>query len=151
MWKLDGDWGGIVYNRAATRLKRYMVGKKLDGFFTTLMEDKNGAAHNLEWGEILAKINIIMNAGYNTTTISLRNVLFFLLKKPKGMEKLREELDEALDEDDVLASYGNAKHLSYLRACIDESLRMMPPVIFGLPRRTPLEVHPCLMAWLHRR
>jgi cytochrome P450 len=139
MWKLDGDWGGIVYNRATTRLKRYMAGEKLDDFFTAMMEDKNGAPQNLEWGEIVAEINIMMNAGHDTTAISLRNVLFFLLKNPKYMAKLREELDEVLNEDEVVASYGKVNHLPYLRACIDESLRMLPPVIFGLPRRTPLE------------
>lgn len=56
------------------------------------------------------------------------------------MAKLREELDEVLDEDEIVASCGKIKRLSYLRACIDESLRMLPPVIFGLPRRIPLEV-----------
>ena len=84
------------------------------------------------------------NAGHDTTAISLRNVLFFLLKYPRHMAKLREELDEALDKDEIVASYGKAKHIPYLRACIDESLRMMPPVIFGLPRRTPLEGAPVL-------
>ncbi|KAJ5906087.1 uncharacterized protein N7473_003003 [Penicillium subrubescens] len=122
MWKLDGDWGGIVYNRATTRLKRYMAGEELDDFFTAMMEDKNGAPQNLEWGEIVAEINIMMNAGHDTTAISLRN-----------------NLTKSLNEDEVVASYGKIKHLPYLRACIDESLRMLPPVIFGLPRRTPLE------------
>ncbi|KAJ5460753.1 uncharacterized protein N7458_002305 [Penicillium daleae] len=144
MWKLDSDWSGIVYNRATTRLKRYMAGEKLDDFFTAMMEDKNGAPHNLEWGEILAEINIMINAGHDTTAISLRNVLFFLLKNPTCMNRLREELDEVLDKDEIVASYGKIKHLPYLRACIDESLRMMPPVIFGLPRRTPLEGAPIL-------
>ncbi|KAJ5105899.1 hypothetical protein NUU61_003246 [Penicillium alfredii] len=137
--QLDGDWGGIVYNRATTRMKRYMAGEKLDDFFAVLMEDKNGSPHNLEWGEIVAEISIMMNAGHDTTAISLRNVLFFLLKNPKCMAKLREELDEALEEDEVVAPYGKVKHLPYLRACIDESLRMLPPIVFGLPRRTPME------------
>jgi cytochrome P450 len=82
MWKLDGDWGGIVYNRATTRLKRHMAGEKLDDFFTAMMEDKDGAPHNLECGEVVAEINIMMNASHDTTAISLRNVLFFLLKNP---------------------------------------------------------------------
>ncbi len=144
MWKLDSDWAGIVYNRATTRLKQYMAGEKIDDFFTAMKEDKDGPPHNLEWGEIVAEINIMMNAGHDTTVISLRNVLFFLLKYPRHMAKLHEELDEALDEDEIVAPYGKVKHLPYLRACIDESLRMMPPVILGLPRRTPLEGAPVL-------
>jgi cytochrome P450 len=139
LWHLDGDWGGIVYNRATTRLKRYENGEKLDDFFTAMMEDKNGSPHNLEWGEIVAEISIMMNAGHDTTAISLRNALFFLLRNPKCLAKLREELDEVLEEDEVVAPYGKVKHLPYLRACIDESLRMLPPIVFGLPRRTPVE------------
>ncbi|KAJ6018805.1 hypothetical protein N7499_010014 [Penicillium canescens] len=37
MWKLDGDWNGIIYNCATTRLKRYLVGETLDDFFGTIM------------------------------------------------------------------------------------------------------------------
>lgn len=139
MWKLDSDWGGIIYNCATNRLKRYLDGEQLDDFFTAMMEDRNGYPHNLEWGEIVAEINIMMNAGHDTTAISLRNAMFFLLKNPKCLSRLREELDEVLDEDEVVAPYAKVKHLPYLRACIDESLRMLPPVIFGLPRRTPAD------------
>ncbi|KAL4801077.1 cytochrome P450 [Aspergillus venezuelensis] len=137
--RLDVDWNGIVRNRATTRLKRYLSGEKLGDFFTAMMEDKKGTPHNLEMGEIMAEISIMMNAGSDTTAISLRNVLFFLLQNPSAMKKLRDELDDVLDECEVVAPYSKVKHLPYLRACIDESLRMMPPVIFGLPRRTPPE------------
>ncbi|KAL4980138.1 cytochrome P450 [Aspergillus desertorum] len=126
LWKLDADWNGIVYHRATTRLK-------------PMMEDKKGAPHNLEMGEIVAEINIMMNAGSDTTAIALRNVLFFLLENPRCMARLREEIDESLDGDEVVAPYSKIKHLPYLRACLDESLRMLPPLIFGLPRRTPPE------------
>ena len=86
----------------------------------------------------------MMDAGRDTTAISLRNVLFPLLKNATCMNKLREELEEVLDGDEIVAPYGKIKHLPYLRACIDKSLRMMPPVIFGLSRRTPLEGAPIL-------
>ncbi|KAL4807717.1 cytochrome P450 [Aspergillus unguis] len=138
LWALDSDWNGIVYNRATTRLKRYLAGEKLDDFFTAMMEDKKGTPHNLEMGEIVAEISIMMNAGSDTTAIALRSVLFFLIKNPACLRKLREEVDEVLGED-VVAPYAKVKHLPYLRACLDESLRMLPPVIFGLPRRTPPE------------
>lgn len=139
LWRLNDDWNGIILNRGTTRLKRYLAGEKLDDFFAAMMEDKNGKPHNLEWGEILAEISIMMNAGSDTTAISLRNVMFFLLKNPQCMEKLRVEVDTVLDEDEVVAPYAKVKHLPYLRACLDESLRMLPPVIFALPRRTPPE------------
>ncbi|KAJ5749209.1 uncharacterized protein N7511_010905 [Penicillium nucicola] len=144
MWRMDGDWNGIIYNRATTRLKRYLAGEVLDDFFGAMMQDKNGSPHNMEWGEIVAEVSIMMNAGHDTTAISLRNTLFFLLKNSECMKKLREELDDGIEEDEVVVPYAKVKNLPYLRACIDESLRMLPPVIFGLPRRTPVQGAPIL-------
>ncbi|KAI9036800.1 cytochrome protein [Aspergillus affinis] len=138
-WRLNKDWDGIVYNRATTRWNRYETGEKLDDFFTALMADKSGAPHNLEWGEIVAEVSIMMNAGSDTTGIALNNVMFFLLRNPHCLKKLQEELDNVLDDDEIVAAYDKVKHLPYLRACLDESMRMFPPVSFNLPRRTPPE------------
>lgn len=66
MWKLNLDWNDIVLHRATQRLKRYQAGEKLDDFFSALMEDKEGSPNNLEWGEIVAEIAIMMNAGSGT-------------------------------------------------------------------------------------
>lgn len=65
--------------------------------------------------------------------------MYLLLKNPASMEILRAEIDDALDEEDVVAPYDKVRHLPYLRACIDESMRILPPTSFGLPRRTPHE------------
>ncbi|KAI2867844.1 hypothetical protein CBS63078_9824 [Aspergillus niger] len=138
-WKLNKDWDGIVYNRATTRWKRYQNGEQLDDFFSALMADKSDVPHNLEWGEIVAEISIMMNAGSDTTGISLSNVMLLLLNNPACLEKLQEEVDGVLDDDEIVAPYDKVKHLPYLRACLDESLRLYPPVSFALPRRTPPE------------
>jgi cytochrome P450 len=143
-WKLNKSWDGIVYHRATQRLKRYQAGEKLDDFFSALMEDKNGSPNNLEWGEIVAEISIMMNAGSDTTAIAMNNALFMLLKNPSALSKLREELATVLENSDVVVPYDKVKHLPYLRACLDESMRIFPPTTFGLPRRTPAEGAPIL-------
>lgn len=132
-------WEAIVLRRASLRLQRYQDGERLDDFFQALMEDKNGKAHQLEWGEIVAEINIMMNAGSVTTAIALTNVVYQLLLNPTTLQKLRQELDSALDPGDTIAPYDKVKHLPYLRACLDESLRLFPPTPHGLPRKTPPE------------
>lgn len=132
-------WDAIILRRASLRLERYVAGEKLDDFFQALMEDKSGAPNNLEWGEIVAEVNIMMNAGSVTTAIALANVMYQLLKNPKILERLREEIDTVLDQDEVIAPYDKVKHLPYLRACLDESLRLFPPTPQGLPRKTPSE------------
>ena len=144
LWRLNEDWNDIVYHRATQRLKKYQNGEKLDDFFAALMEDKNGTPNNLEWGEIVAEVSIMMNAGSDTTAVAMNNVMFWLLKNPKALATLRAELDSVLDEDEVIAPYDKIKHLPYLRACLDESMRITPPTTFGLPRRTPNDGAPIL-------
>lgn len=139
MSKASKGWDDIILARGAKRLARYRAGEKLDDFFQALMEDKNGTPNNLEWGEILAECNIMMNAGSVTTGIAVTNVTYQLLKNPRTLAKLREELDSVLDPEEVVAPYDKVKHLPYLRACLDESLRLFPPTPQGLPRKTPPE------------
>ncbi|KAF2176579.1 cytochrome P450 monooxygenase [Zopfia rhizophila CBS 207.26] len=142
MGKLAQDWEGIPIELAHRRLQRYRAGEKLDDFFQVLMEGKGGNPNNLEWGEIVAEVSIMMNAGSATTAIAMCNVLYQLLKNPKTMEKLVQELDAALedDEDDGgVVAYDKVKHLPYLRACLDESLRLFPPTPHNLGRETPAD------------
>jgi cytochrome P450 len=142
MSSLAQAWDGIPVELAHRRLQRYRAGEKLDDFFQALMEGKNGQPNNLEWGEIVAEVSIMMNAGSATTAIAMTNVLYQLLKNPEIKNKLVEEIDNALDDgedeiEDGVIAYDKVKHLPYLRACLDESLRLFPPTPHGLPRETP--------------
>jgi cytochrome P450 len=53
-------------------------------------------------------------------------------------------LDAVIEPSEVVVSYDKVRHLPYLRACLDEALRLFPPSTFGLPRRTPPEGIPIL-------
>lgn len=79
-----------------------------------------------------------MDAGSDTTAIALTHVIYYLIKNPHSLVTLRKEVDEVLSEE-VVAPYAKVKNLSYLKACLDESLRLSPPVSRGLERRTPPE------------
>lgn len=144
MWKLNEGWNDLVLHRATKRLARYRAGEKLDDFFSALMDDKNGNPNGMEWGEIVAEISIMMNAGSDTTAIAVNNAMYCLLSNPTCLRKLRAELDAVLSRDEVVIPYDKVRHLPYLRACLDETLRVLPPTTFGLPRRTPPEGAPIL-------
>ncbi|KAL4880479.1 cytochrome P450 [Aspergillus karnatakaensis] len=142
-------WEDIVWHRSMLRRRRYEAGEKLDDFFSALMDDKSGKPHGLEWGEAVAEINIMMNAGSVTTAIAITNVMYQLLKNPDCLAKLRAEIDSIYDSDDeIIAAYDKVKHLPYLRACLDESLRIFPPTSHGLPRETPAEGMEILGQWV---
>lgn len=80
-----------------------------------------------------------MNAGSDGTAISLTCALYLLLKNPEILAQLREELDATLNDCDIVAPWAKVKQLPYLRACLDETLRVYPPVAANLNRKTPPE------------
>lgn len=89
-----------------------------------------------------------MNAGSVSTAIAINNAMYMLIRNPSKLLKLREEIDEIADENEIAISYDKIKDLPYLRACLDESMRILPPTPFGLPRKTPPEGCNILGRWV---
>lgn len=61
-------------------------------------------------------------AGSDTTAISIRAVVYYLLKNPKCLQRLNEDLDEALrlGKSDPI-KLEEADNMSYLQAVISEA------------------------------
>ena len=136
-WRHEDRYNALVLHLTKKRLERYNKGEKLQDFFTHLFEDKHGNPNMYPMGELVAEGSILLNAGSDTTGIALTNVIYWLLKTPRALAKLREELDTALDADDDVVPFDRVKHLPYLRACLDESMRLTPPNTMNTPRLTP--------------
>ncbi|KAJ5114818.1 benzoate 4-monooxygenase cytochrome P450 [Penicillium alfredii] len=130
------DFGEIVEKLAKRRIEKYRAGAKLNDFFACLIEDKAGNQRNLDRAEIEAETNILLDAGSDTTAIALTHVLYHLIKNPATLAKLREEVSDSLSGESI-APFSKVKSLPYLRACLDESLRLTPPLPRGLERKTP--------------
>jgi len=107
-------------------------------FFTHLpYEPSEKARRIMVLPELVAECTTYLNAGNDTTQISLTNTMFELASHPEKQQRLYEILIASLPEHSrPLASYSELCQIPYLRACIDETLRLLPPVRFGLPRRT---------------
>ncbi|CAH0051294.1 unnamed protein product [Clonostachys solani] len=150
-WAHNKNYDAMVYYFTRKRLERYNKGEKLDDFFTYLFEDKYGNPNMYPMGELAAEASIMMNAGSDTTAIALTNVLYWLLKNPDALAKLREELDAVLDPDEPVAPFDRVKHLPYLRACLDESMRLTPPNTMNIPRITPPQGLSVMGHWIPGR
>ena len=138
LWSLAGDWAGLVQHLTQKRWDRYDEGERVDDLFAALMEDKDAQPHDLEWGEVVAEISLMIS-GSSSTSNTIGSVLFQLLENPQVWSRLQREVDGALDPEETVGPYEKIKFLPYLRACIDEGLRMYPPISHGLPRETPPE------------
>lgn len=69
-------------------------------------------------------INLLL-AGRDTTATLLTNVLCVITKRPDIMATLRASISHLHNSP---PTYAQLKDLSYIRHCLDESLRLMPPV-----------------------
>ena len=108
-------------------------------FFHDLNFTKDGHPVGMDIGELIQECALIMNAGSETTTCALQNMMYYLLLNPTCMDKLYNEIKSACDDDEIVPSFDRIKFLPYLRACIDETLRHRPSLAIGLPRVTPPE------------
>lgn len=93
--------------------------------------------------QILSLTQTNINAGSDTTAISLRTIFYYLLKKPNYYKKLMDEIKSAenrghfADMDICLVSWNEAQQLPFLDAVIKESLRIFPAVGLSMERLVP--------------
>jgi cytochrome P450 len=80
-----------------------------------------------------------MVAGSDTTAISLSAVLYYLLKNPACLERLRNEIDHMASQGDLSKSptFKESQQMVYLQAVIKEALRMHPATGLPLERVVP--------------
>ena len=78
-------------------------------------------------------------AGSDTTAISLRAILYYLLKNPEYKRRLLEEIDLTQKNNGMSdrVTMDQASQMKYLQAVMYEALRCHPAVGMNLPRVTP--------------
>lgn len=115
-------------------------GDLLTMFLESQRDDQSGFFDD---SRILTMTTSIALAGSDTTAISLSAVFYHLLRNPGALEKLRREVEEAVESgviaDAEVFSWADAQKLPYLDACIKETFRIHPAISLNLERVTPPE------------
>lgn len=121
-----------------------LVDKRVDGNRTLQKPDIWGIVMNqkedlrLSRAEMYANSQVFMIAGTETTATALSGLLYHLLMTPEKMSVLVEEIRGVFEKDSDIEMRA-LERMPYLNACIEEGLRIYPPVPAGLPRITPDE------------
>lgn len=91
---------------------------------------------NIGIDDLTANAQLFIGAGAESTATLLMGMAFLLLKHETAYEKLTTEIRSAFSNANeiTLSSVGQ---LSYLNACINETLRVYSPAGNGLPRMVP--------------
>jgi cytochrome P450 len=86
--------------------------------------------------EVIMNAALFIIAGSETTATELCGLINYLLRDPKRFQKLKDEIRTACKtKQDVNMNVLGA--LPYMNACIEEGLRIFPPVPIGLLRTVP--------------
>jgi cytochrome P450 len=88
----------------------------------------------LTTAELHADSALLISAGSDTTSITISASLFYLLHNPGTLAAVTREIRSTFPSLDAIRSGPALNSCVYLRACIDETLRLAPPVPSHLPR-----------------
>ncbi|KAF2267484.1 cytochrome P450 [Lojkania enalia] len=99
-------------------------------------EDEENKDKGLAQTEMWANATFFMIAGTETTATVLTGLTFYLLKNPDKLGRLQSEIRGAFEASEDM-TLEKLVPLAYLNACIEEGLRLYPPVCLGLPRTVP--------------
>ena len=104
-----------------------------------LFEVQKGKPKEFNEADITSMAASNIMAGSDTTAISLRSVIFHLLKNPEYKERLLQEIDTQRSRGKLsdIVTLEQANGMPYLQAVIQEGLRCHPAVGMSLPRVTP--------------
>ena len=84
--------------------------------------------------EMFGEAIVLFVAGSDTTSTSLLTILWHLMSDKKSYDNLAKEIRSKFKSIDEI-NYQEAQHLPYLRAVIEEGLRIFPPNSGFIPRQ----------------
>ncbi|XHF97869.1 hypothetical protein AWENTII_001444 [Aspergillus wentii] len=147
---LQGGSTTAVARFARARLNERLENKNTDtspqrqtkDFLARFLEAKTEYPDIVDDAQVFSYTVSNINAGSDTTAISLRAILYYTLKNPRVHTTLHNELTHALETGKITTPVSwkqSQESLPYLDAVIKESFRLHPAVGLPLERIVPRE------------
>ncbi|KAF1951452.1 cytochrome P450 [Byssothecium circinans] len=84
---------------------------------------------------LVAEAGMLLVAGSDSTSVTMSGLFFYLSHYPKVLETLRQELTKIFPSSEDIFPGPELASCKYLRAVIDEGMRMTPAGLSELPRQ----------------
>ncbi|KIW17554.1 hypothetical protein PV08_04748 [Exophiala spinifera] len=105
-------------------------------FFHYLLHAKNPeTGETFQPADLVGEAALLVAAGADTSSTAMSACFFYLVRDPRVLRKLQEEVRATFNDVEEIKWGVKVTGLPYLRGCIDEALRMSPPVPGLLERR----------------
>ncbi|KAI1805812.1 cytochrome P450 [Daldinia bambusicola] len=122
-----------TYSREKVR-KRLEADTPRQDFLTNIISKVRNGEVSQE--EMTAHASTLIVAGGETSATCLAAAVYYLLKTPAALDKLVNEIRSSFPSYEAINAK-SAMQLPYVRAVIDEALRIHPPASFGAQRISP--------------
>lgn len=84
--------------------------------------------------DFMQEIHLLMVAGSDTISITIAACFYYLSRNPDCLQRLQDEIRQHFDDVNKITSGATLSDCRYLRAVIDETMRIAPPAGVPLPR-----------------
>ncbi|KAJ5726555.1 cytochrome P450 monooxygenase [Penicillium malachiteum] len=118
--------------------RRMEPGNERSDLIEALLQKKDEL--NLSLDNLQSNANVFIIGGSETTATLLTGVTYLLLSSPSALEKLTKEVRSTFDKEQEI-TMASVNQLTYMLACLNEALRVYPPIPAGLPRLVPSKGH----------
>lgn len=132
---------GYIYRTAMDAIEERH--KNIGARFDIVAHWLRALRENPDWlslRNVQAQATNSISAGADTTATALQTFIYFTMRHPKALARLREEIETAIGNglcQTKIVTYTDSQKLPYLQACIKESLRFCSPVSASSPRVAP--------------
>ncbi|KAI1437349.1 isotrichodermin C-15 hydroxylase [Xylaria sp. CBS 124048] len=142
----------VLFRKIATGRAKYMAYSKAqltertklgddtdrrDFFYHLLQARDPETGQGFTMPELWGESNLLIIAGSDTTSTAMAATFFYLVRNPHALQKVTEEIRGKFNDVEEIAQGPQLNSCTYLRACIDEAMRMSPSV-GGIPPREVL-------------
>lgn len=125
-WSADGA-------NCSRRIEEGLRREHRDFLYYILRQNEKGGVSQ---DEIILNSALFIVAGSETTASLLSGLLMWLLRTPTAYARLTHEIRSTFATAADM-TFTDLQNLPYMNACIDEGLRIFPPVPTGLTRTVP--------------
>ncbi|THU80149.1 cytochrome P450 [Dendrothele bispora CBS 962.96] len=110
---------------------RISAGSNRRDLFHFLIDEDGLESVKPSKGTVISDALVSIIAGSDTTATALVAIFYYLLLNPHCQTRLRREIQSVFTNGEDPLDFTKLAHMSYLTGCINEALRLLPPLSSG--------------------
>ncbi|KAJ7766756.1 cytochrome P450 [Mycena metata] len=122
---------------ATCATNRIKTGSQVKDLWYHLMDEAGMEKEQPSFAEVVADGVLSIIAGSDTTAIALSSFVWFILSNPEAYQRVQAEVDSVYPDGESLLDISKHSELRFLTACLNETLRLHPPVPTNGTRQVP--------------